>query len=353
VLASQQASSRTSTVVIEWPSRETERPRVAAPAIEVRFADGHVLRVPVIDRLFIGRLCEGVSEEKRVVIRDTAVSRDHAVISRTRRGLTIRDTSTNGTRVNGVRGTTGSERPLAHGDSISIGTATLTVVAESLRRPTDTATQEVRTEKLSFDLVATHLVADVRGFSAAVERVDSRLVCSVMAKVFEDLSRIVHRHDGTVKDYAGDAIFAYWEHGESVRPERARDACQAALEQARAVDAIFSSISDGSKALRGLRMGWGLSTGRVTLSHYGVRSENIAVVGASANLAFELARAATRRLPSSIVVCQRTAQLVADSLPLCALAPVETKAHPDWERVFGLELGIGSRDPVRTLLPCR
>jgi len=98
--------------------------------------------------------------------------------------------------------------------------------------------------------------------------------------------------------------------------------------------------------------GWGVSTGRVTLSHYGVRSENIAVVGASANLAFELARAATRRLPSSIVVCQRTAQLVADSLPLCALAPVETKAQES-ERVFGLQLGIGHRDPVRTLLPCR
>jgi class 3 adenylate cyclase len=311
---------------------------VTPPFLEYALEDGAIRRVPVTDRLFIGRQCEGVADDKRIVIPHASVSRDHAVVSRTRRGLTIRDTSKNGTRVNGVRGTTGAEQPLGDGDQIEIGPLTLRAVTGGLPRASDTEAIDTRTETISLDRHVTHLVADVRDYSTVAQEVGSAVVCSVMAEVFHELSRITHRHHGTVKDYAGDAIFAYWEHGPAETRERAVDACRAALEQAQAARRLAASLPDECAALRSLRIGWGLSTGRVTLSHYGVRNDNVAVVGDATNLAFRLSALALRTLQSPIVLCEETARLVAEKMPLRAHGRVETKGRKGRELVFGLDL---------------
>jgi class 3 adenylate cyclase len=312
---------------------------VAPPFVELPLEEGGTRRVPVADRLFVGRQCEGVPDGKRLVIPHTSVSRDHAVISRARGGLTVRDTSKNGTRVNGVRCTTGAEQSLGDGDQIEIGPVTLRVVTGGLPRAADTEAFDPKTRTVSLEQHVTHLVADVRGFSGVSQEVGSALVCSVMAELFHSLSRVTHRFHGTVKDYAGDAIFAYWEHGLAESRERAVEACRAALEQAREARRIAESLPDECAALRGLRIGWGLSTGRVTLSHYGVRNDNVAVVGDSTNLAFRLSGLAVHQVESPIVLCEHTAALVAEALPLRSHGRVETKGRKGRDLVFGLAPG--------------
>jgi pSer/pThr/pTyr-binding forkhead associated (FHA) protein len=60
-------------------------------------------RLDIIDRVFIGRLCKGIDETRRIIVSHSAVSRDHAEIILSGSRLKIQDLSKNGTWVNGVR----------------------------------------------------------------------------------------------------------------------------------------------------------------------------------------------------------------------------------------------------------
>lgn len=312
-----------------------------SPCLRWRDAQGnsHVLRVE--DRVFLGRVCAGAPVGKRIVIDDVNVSRDHAVITLRTDQLFIRDTSRNGTRVNGVRISPGAEQRLCRGDVIQIGGWQVTVECREAAAPDEAVTAASdQTQVVAIDAMVTHLVADVRGFSTLAQSSEAQVLYAMMTRLYEELSEVIVAHHGTVKDYAGDAIFAFWEHGFEARAELAELACRAALAQAEAVAGVAAELVARHPALAPVRMGWGVSTGRVTVSHYGVRADNLALVGDSTNLAFRLAALADKSLPTPIVVCACTAELVRPRLSLVSLGEVETKGRTGLERVFGLEAGV-------------
>lgn len=309
-----------------------------SPCLHWRDAQGnsHVLRVE--DRVFLGRVCAGAPLGKRMVIDDVNVSRDHAVVTLRAGQLFIRDTSRNGTRVNGVRISPGVEQRLCRGDVIQIGAWQVTVECQEAAATVEHSTEAIdQTQVVAVDAMVTHLVADVRGFSTLAQSSEAQVLYAVMTRLYKELSEVIVAHHGTVKDYAGDAIFAFWEHGGEPRAELAELACRAALAQAAAVACVATELATHYPALAPVRMGWGISTGRVTVSHYGVRADNLALVGDSTNLAFRLAALADKTLASPIVVCACTAELVLPQLPLIPLGDVETKGRTGLERVFGLK----------------
>src|SRR5438309_8303110 len=80
-------------------------------------------RVPVRGRMFIGRECSGVAEEDRVLIDHPEVSRHHLEIRLDPdhgRACAI-DTSTNGTRLNGVRLERAEPVTIRSGDRLAVG----------------------------------------------------------------------------------------------------------------------------------------------------------------------------------------------------------------------------------------
>ena len=81
---------------------------------------------------------------------------------------------------------------------------------------------------------------------------------------------------------------------------------------------------------------WGLTTGSATLSHYGVRHTDLALVGDSINLAFRLSTIANNEVKSAIVLCRHTAELVRDEFALADLGRVRTKGRSGLERVYGI-----------------
>jgi len=88
-------------------------------------------QVPLSDGLTIGR-----AETETLQIRDTAVSRQHAIIRRHGDRWTVEDCgSRNGTRVNDARLPAFTGCPLRDGDRLTVGRATLRV---SLRGSADT-----------------------------------------------------------------------------------------------------------------------------------------------------------------------------------------------------------------------
>jgi len=308
------------------------------PCLEWQDVKGCCHRVNVIERLYIGRVCQGVPADKRIIIRDVNVSRDHAIISCSGNALTIKDSSRNGTWVNNVRITSGGEQKLISGDFVHIGSTKLYVIfsEQSDHDSTGGINQVETTRVLSREEMVTHLIADIRGFSALAQQTESSLLFEVLSQLYESLTNIVHENRGTVKDFAGDAIFAFWEHSDKHDLAVVQSACHAALLQQQAAIELFSSLPEKFSKLRHLKLGWGIATGPVTVSHYGVRSENLALVGDSTNLAFRLSGLANKELSSTIVICHKTAKIVEQCMRVTPLGEVDIKGRTGKETVFSI-----------------
>jgi class 3 adenylate cyclase len=146
----------------------------------------------------------------------------------------------------------------------------------------------------------------------------------------------VNIHKGTIKDHVGDAIYAFWEHGASPLKEQAMLACQNALAQAEALDHIRDELLTVNPVAEKLKMGWGVTTGAVTMSNYGMRSSDLALVGDCTNLAFRLSGIANKELKKKILICKTTATLIRDSLDVYDLGEVYVRGREGTLQVFGM-----------------
>ncbi len=293
-------------------------------------------QLEIFDKVFIGRSCTGIDETKRLVISDEFVSRYHALISWSGSHLKITDMSKNGTWVNNVRVLAGASHELADGDLIRIGSATIRVSCPS--SPPLHEDEEESTVISTEQVVVSNVVADIRDFSSVVETEDSSKVYALLSRIFEILSSIVEDYKGTIKDYAGDSVYAFWDHRFIPSKEQAVLACQAAIQQARTVDTIGPKFSGTNSAFRNLSLGWGITTGKVTISHYKSRAGDMAIVGDSTNLAFRLSEIANKQLPSEILMCSQTANLIRDRLPVIDIGFVPIRGRSGQENIFGIKL---------------
>lgn len=294
-------------------------------------------RLTIIDKIFIGRSCKGVDPQKRILVLSAQVSRDHAVISRRGKALKIKDMSKNGTWINGIRLAAGASCDLADQDIISIGGVSFQVIASTdVSVVRDRATLTDGTMVTPTEVVVTNVVADVRGFSAFSQAHASSDVYALMKEIFDAFNIIVYKFKGTIKDYAGDAVYAFWDHHVEPIKSQAVLACQSAIEQTQTIDQIRARLSGKNMAADNLQMGWGITTGKVTLSHYGSRAADLALVGDCTNLAFRLSGMANKELTEKIVICSQTAALVRDDIALKDLGAISVKGRKGKEHVFAL-----------------
>jgi len=296
-----------------------------------------IQRLTIVDKIFIGRSCKGVDPQKRILVRTAQVSRDHAVISRRGKELKIKDMSKNGTWINGIRLAAGSSCNLADQDVIRLGGVSFQVFAsKDVTVVRDQAILTDGTMVTPTEVVVTNVVADVREFSAFSQAHASSDVYALMKEIFDAFNTIIYKFKGTIKDYAGDAVYAFWDHHVEPIKKQAVLACQAAIEQTQTIDQIRANLSGKNIAADNLQMGWGITTGKVTLSHYGSRATDLALVGDCTNLAFRLSGMANKDLSQKIVICSQTAELVRDDLALKDLGTVSIKGRKGKELVFAL-----------------
>ena len=304
------------------------------PHLEWMDENQQVQRLEIMDRIFIGRTCQGVEVEKRILLHSALVSRDHAVISMTAAHLRITDTSKNGTWINGVRMAAGSTKDLADGDIIRIGEFSFRVLhLEDSSADRDDVPRTDLTIVTPSETMVTTLVADVRGFSDFSQKHASADVFGLMKEIFTTFSAIVNQFKGTIKDYAGDAVYAFWDHRVGQPEEQALLACQAAMQQMKDLDLVLAKVSGKHAGLENIRMGWGITTGAVTMSHYGSRVADLAMVGDCINLAFRLSEIANKELPE-IVICSQTAKLVLNELRVKDLGEFPIRGRKGTEQLF-------------------
>lgn len=295
-------------------------------------------RLNLTDKIFIGRVCRGISRDKCIIVCNPMVSRDHAVIRLTRTGVEITDMSKNGTWINDVRMMPGDSRLLENGDLISLGGISIRLSCpHSIPRPEKENVMASTTIKPMASCI-TSLVSNIHEYTALSQKSDSAMVNAFIQEIFSRFRTIVNEHQGTIKDCVGGAIFAFWEHPKEVSADYALPACQAALCQLRSVPEIHRRLTDRGLVIPPLFPGWGVTTGRITLSHYGSRSADLALVGDCVNLAFRLSSMANKSLPGPIVMCRQTASLVKQKLQLSDLGYHEIRGRSGQEHLFGIQL---------------
>lgn len=127
----------------------------------------------------------------------------------------------------------------------------------------------------------TLLFSDIADFTKMSEGMDSDELAHLMNEYFEvAVARCIHKTDGTVVKYIGDAIFAFW-NAPDLQADHALRACQAVLH--------FRDV--GTREIRGLKLHTriGLHTGVANVGNFGsVERVDYTALGENVNLASRL-----------------------------------------------------------------
>jgi adenylate cyclase len=169
------------------------------------------------------------------------------------------------------------------------------------------------------------LFSDVRGFTTISEGLDARTLKQLMNEFLTRVTAAIHRHDGTIDKYMGDAVMAFWG---APLPDR-RHATNAVL-GAQAMVAEMQALRP-SFAARGwppIEIGVGISSGEMNVGDMGSEFRvAYTVLGDAVNLGSRL-EGLTKTYGVGIIASARTVEL-APELPFRELDRVRVKGKTE------------------------
>lgn len=289
-------------------------------------------------------------ESCRIVVKADAISGRHCVVRQDDKGrFFIRDESRNGTRVGRSRLVPGVEVKLEFGQLIQVAEGVVfrleydqeaNVALESL--DTIAGTEAAETPRVE----VTILVGDIAGYTTMSQRFAPAIVLQSVQRVFQTVSAAIEAHQGTIKEYQGDAVLAFWEQREDAPDWHTTKACQAALAAhecvlQRAADPSFWALPDFP-----LKMEWAVTTGRVVLTALGGKNPTgLAMIGEPVGLAYQIEKLAGPSQP--ILVDPPTYSIAQSHFQLDDLGPKLVSERHGEMRVYALrassEMGRGQR----------
>jgi adenylate cyclase len=155
----------------------------------------------------------------------------------------------------------------------------------------------------------TVMFADVRGFTRLAESLEGQALSQLMNDFLTAMTRVIHRHRGTIDKYMGDAIMAFWGAPLS-DPEHARNALMAAFEMQGALRAMTPKFR--SRGWPELRVGIGLSTGVMRVGNMGSQFRMAyTVLGDAVNLGARV-EALTKQYGVPVAVVEATRRALPD-----------------------------------------
>ncbi|OBF05405.1 adenylate cyclase [Mycobacterium sp. ACS4054] len=298
----------------------------------VMHSNGGEKIVPIFDQLFVGRQCAGIDEQRRLVIADPNISRNHLEIRldvSTDRAYLI-DTSTNGTLLNGMPLERAVQVPIKPEDRISIGDVVLIFRSDRFTAAGVTNTSPTLTRIVEETMVM--VVGDITNYSTISEVTDNRVIAQSLNYLWHELNLVLRAHRGTLNHYAGDALYAVWEP--RTIPNANELAIDFALAANRRVEELGPTLPLRSPDGSPIRMGWGVVQGRAAIA--AMTRTVTAVIGDATNVAFRLAGIAGRGGRPVVMVSTGVHAAVEAQYIWGHSEQVEIKGRRGMETVFGV-----------------
>jgi class 3 adenylate cyclase len=307
-----------------------------------------------VEQIVVGRR-RGPSTERegRVRIKDPTISGRHCVVRQSGDGrFYVRDESRNGTRVEGRRLVPNVEVEIQPGDRIQVAKGhgfLLDVDPLESDEEEDDYLDGATRALVNTESEVTILVGDIKGYTTLNQRFPAAEVYPPVGNVFQALEEVVTDFHGTIKEYQGDAIFAFWEKDEADPTWHTRQACHAAL----ALHARVAELADDPEIWTlgerfPLGMDWALTSGKVLITAIGGKSvTGLAMVGDAVNYAFRLEKLANEET-GPIIVCQHTHEAAEDTFDFEPLGEHKVAGRKEAEPVYAL---LGRTVPKDTGLP--
>jgi adenylate cyclase len=176
------------------------------------------------------------------------------------------------------------------------------VVAEMAENP-----QSVSMEGESREM--TVLFSDVRGFTTISEKLEPRELALLMNHFLTALTKVIHKHRGTIDKYMGDAVMAFW-GAPLPDPNHVMNALEAALGMTRAVRELDAECE--ARGWPKLRIGVGLNTGKMNVGNMGSEFRRAyTVMGDAVNLGSRL-EALTREYGVDVICSEHVRKVAPD-----------------------------------------
>lgn len=155
----------------------------------------------------------------------------------------------------------------------------------------------------------TVLFSDVRGFTGIAESLRPRELSQLMNEFLTPMTKVIHRHRGTIDKYIGDAIMAFW--GAPLDDaDHARNAMIAAVEMQGALQALNPEFK--KRGWPEVQIGIGINTGRMRVGNMGSEFRMAyTVMGDAVNLGSRL-EGLTKHYGVKIITGEGTAEAVPD-----------------------------------------
>ncbi len=188
------------------------------------------------------------------------------------------------------------------------------------------------------------MFCDVRRFTSISESLEPRQLTQMLNTLFNPLTEIVYRHNGTIDKYMGDALMAFW-GAPIVDEQHAGNAVSAAFEIQESLVALNRRLE--SNGWPQIQLGIGINTGVVSVGNMGSRYRMAyTVIGDSVNLASRL-QDLTRIYRCRIIVGEQTKRAF-PAATYRELGLVQVKGKQELTRIY--EPCDPTLDPASTLV---
>lgn len=193
---------------------------------------------------------------------------------------------------------------------------------------------------------ATVFFSDIRSFTSISEKLTPHEVVGFLNEYMTLMVEIVHKYNGVVDKFIGDAIMAIW--GAPVtRPNDVENAVNATLEMRAALQKF--NVGRGAKNKPIIRIGMGLNTGEVLAGQIGSNDRlEYTVIGDTVNLSSRI-EGLNKTFGTDILISEHTYELVKKKFTCVPLEKIKVKGKDSAQRVFAVLGKAGDTKAPKTL----
>jgi adenylate cyclase len=182
--------------------------------------------------------------------------------------------------------------------------------------------------------------SDIADFTTITENLPPNELTHQLSEYFDEVTKIILAHRGTVDKYIGDAVMAFWGAPYDLA-DHALLACRAALRCQREIAAL--SVRWRSEGRYEFHTRIGLSTGEIVVGNIGSEQRlNYSVIGDSVNLASRL-ESLNKQYKTSIIISEDTYQSCSAMIEARLIDFVVVKGKLEPVRIYEL---IGERGDI-------